>query len=403
MKHVRNYTFFLIICAFFSLSACTESKSGSFDIQQDVPSDTQQFMEEATKIEQTNQNESSISKTLSSGVKVTASVEIPNNVSIDQLAMYNAEIVKQNYDSIKETLLVNKQIVEEESSEVAESRTDSLYHYCIADDGSSLSYNGEGFTYDCGKYSLFQNILNNRDINVNQFSENNDLGFSTREDVQLDIKHLLDQLDIEVNENPICYTLSFESLQSICEEINVARKKMLGEDSPLYTPLSCNPMDACYIFIYQVTPKGLPISKHTNGVFGDGSWTPGTYLSCFYTEEGIVGMDLPYSLRVTEQISQRTQGLSVGQILEKLDEKFSSMILVGDYLANNIEFEYVPLPIDGSRSLFRLIPAWRISILHTFQYKDEKKLDEVHFAEEQFDVVFNAISGEEILSSLGSI
>lgn len=400
MKQMRNFKLFLVICTLMvTLSACNKNEPRNSDILQNSPSATQQTQVGTAETYESDPKETNISTILSSGVEVKADVEISDRVNIEQLVTYDAQIVKLNYELLKQLLLANKEIVEEGSSELAEARTDSLFHYCITSDEFSLTYRGEGFSYGNSQYPLIQNILNSREIDIEQFRDSGDLGFLTREEAKQNIENTLKQLNLEVEETPTCYTLSFASLQTICEKLNATRRELMGENSPVHT-FVCSDTDACYIFIYQITTEGLPISTHSNGVFGDGSWTSGTSLYCIYSEAGIVGMWLPYSLHVTGQTSQTAHGLSARQVLERLDDKFNSMILDGDYQVNKIEFEYAPMPINGSRSLFQLIPAWRISVFHTFQFADEKNVGIIHSAEEQFDVVFHAITGEELISSL---
>ena len=386
-----------------TLSACNESTSQMSNISQDNTNSLQQIQTDIGEIYTSGSKEKHVSTMLSSGIEVSAIVEISDDINIEQLAIYDANIEKQDYELLKQLLFANKEIEKEESSEMADARTDALFHYCIASDGSSLAYTGAGFTYDIGQYSLIQNILHSKEINANQFIDNRDLNFSTQENAKQDVENIIKHLNIEVEKKPICYTLSFESLQSICEKLNKTRRDVFGEDSPFFTPYTCNITDACYIFIYQVTTEGLPISAYPNGILGDGSWTPGTFLLCVYSENGIVEMELPYSLQMTGQASPPAQGLNINHLLEKIDNKFNSMILNGDYTITQIEFEYVPMPINGSRSLFKLIPAWRTSVFHTYQFADEKSNGEIHSVEEEFDVVFNAITGEEILNSYGSI
>lgn len=401
MKNIQKFKIFPLVCILFvNLSACNESKTQN--LPQDVVIQTQHNSQKVDEVHESTPGDLNISTTLSSGVEVISGVNISNNVNIEQIAVYDAEIVKLDYELLKQLFLNNKEIIEEASKEMAEARTDALYHYCITDDGSSLTYTGEGFTYEDGLYALMQNILFKNIIDLDQFVDNGDLSFLTREEAQQEIEKVLNQLKLEVEETPICYTLAFDDLQLICDKLNSDRKTAVGEGSPLYTPLSCDEADARYIFIYQISTKGLPISTHSNGVFGDGSWTSGTSLYCFYSAEGVVGMELPYSLKLTGQAPTTTNGLSITQLLEKIDDKFNSMILSGSYLANKIEFEYVPMPVSGSRNLFKLIPGWRVSILHTYQYQDPKSAGETFSAEEQFDVVFNAITGEELVNSSGS-
>lgn len=402
MKHIQIFKFSLIMCILIVLlsACCNKLRNSPQDSDADTPTQEVQHAEIEHDL---NLSESHVSKVLSSGAVVDANIEMAQHINLDKLATYSAEIVKLDYDLLKQLLLSDREILEEGSSEMADARTDALYHYCITRDGFSLSYTGEGFSYSSGNYALMQRILNSGDIDLDQFRNLEDLSFATQKDAQIDIQNILDQLGLEVNDTPVCYTLSFESLQSICNQLNAIRKNAAGGDLSLYTPLTCDDTDACYIFIYQVTAEELPISTQPNGIFGDGSWTSGTSLLCVYSQQGIVEMELPYSFKIAGQESQVVKGINVDQALERLDNKLNSMILSGDYLVNNLVFEYVPMPINGSRNLFNLIPAWRISIIHTYQYQDEKNAGEVLSAKEEFDVVFNASTGEEIISNSGSV
>lgn len=402
MKHIQKFKFHSIICILVILLSACSNELQNLPQGNDADIPTQETQYEKTD-HNTTLSESHISTTLSSGAVVDAHIEIAPHINIDKLTTYSAEIVKLDYDLLKRLLLADKEILEEGSSEMADARTDALYHYCVTSEGSSLSYTGEGFSYSSENYALIQRILNSGDINLAQFSNLENLDFMPQKDALADIQSILDQLGITVNDTPTCYTLNSESLQLICDQINAIRKEATDGDFSLYTPLTCDETDACYIFIFQVTAEDLPISTRPNGIFGDGSWTSGTSLLCVYSQEGIIEMELPYFFKITGHESQVVKGLNADQVLEKLNNKLNSMILSGDYLVDNLAFEYVPMPINGSRSLFNLIPAWRLSITHTYQYQDEKNPGEMLSAKEEFDVVFNASTGEEIISNSGSI
>lgn len=400
MRYLRICSLIMICISLFILSGCNNKLQNSqLDTTTDIPSfKTQNEPEENDH----HSVESNISMQLSSGAIVEANVEINPDIDLDSLTTYNAEIIKLDYDLIKQLLFSSKEIIDEGSSEMADARTDSLYHYCIASDGFSLGYTGAGFSFNNNEnYPLMQRILNSDDVDLEQYIGLEDLNFATKQNAQQEIKSIIDQLGIEVASAPICYTLSFASLQSICDQINYNRQIAVGDDLFLYTPLTCVETDACYIFVYQITADGLPISTQPNGVFGDGSWTSGTSLTCFYSAQGIIGMEIPYTFKVTDQGSE-TKGLYPNQALERLDNKLNSMILSGNYQVHKIVFDYAPMPINGSRNKFQLIPSWRLSLSHTYQYQDMKDPDAIYSSVEEFDVIFNAITGEEIINNLGS-
>jgi len=160
--------------------------------------------------------------------------------------------------------------------------------------------------------------------------------------------------------------------------------------------------DECYIFIYQILDEGMPISIYSNGVFGDGSFTSGTDVRVIYSAEGIVSFRMNYQFENTEIISQNQKGITADQALDLLDKKYNTIILEGEYLVNDIVFEYVPMPDDGSSSNYILVPAWRFLVIHTTEQMGKENAAETVLTEMRNYVVFNAITGEEIIIDYGS-
>ena len=155
--------------------------------------------------------------------------------------------------------------------------------------------------------------------------------------------------------------------------------------------------DECYIFIYQLTPLGLPISTHTNGMFGDGSWTSGTYFQCTYSADGLISVQVPYQFTDIVEKTKDNLGMSIEQALDCLDHKYNSMILEGNYLVDNIEFEYVPMPNFGSENSYTLQPAWRFSIIHSFNVADKLDPYKQVTVNQRTTTVFDAITGKELV------
>ena len=73
------------------------------------------------------------------------------------------------------------------------------------------------------------------------------------------------------------------------------------------------------------------------------------------------------------------------------------MILEGNYLVDNIEFEYVPMPNFGSENSYTLQPAWRFSIIHSFNVADKLDPYKQVTVNQRTTTVFDAITGKELV------
>lgn len=338
---------------------------------------------------------SSIHTSLSSGILVDADICISNNINLNSLATYSASLATFNFDELKRTFLVNKQIINEISEETSESRTNSPYRYCNTSDNFALSSIGENiyFTGDAErKISLL--FDNSEDGNSIQFNNDTDLDFSTRKEAQEEVERIIQKLKISVESSPTCYVLDYETLTQECEKYN---EYMNTTFDGAFPSIQVEKGDECYIFIYQLTPLGLPISTHTNGMFGDGSWTSGTYFQCTYSADGLISVQVPYQFTDIVEKTKDNLGMSIEQALDCLDHKYNSMILEGNYLVDNIEFEYVPMPNFGSENSYTLQPAWRFSIIHSFNVADKLDPYKQVTVNQRTTTVFDAITGKELV------
>ena len=392
MRH--NTILIFMVCSVFliSMSACKEKDSMNNITENNLNLNGNH----ATSYDQ------HISTTMSSGVEVNAEVTLPETVSLDALSVHNVRIVTQNFEKAKKILLGSKEIVEEETSETKESLVNEPYRYCRTSDDFTLFSSGENIYFKGKHYDKVSAILDLSEAgNSSIFRTDNNLDFASIKEAQKETTEILKQLNISVLSNPICYTLDYTNLINESEIYNQALEKI--PDGQLKAePISIEKDDECYVFLYQLSANGLPISMHTNGVFGDGSWTSGTSVLCTYSADGLVSLKMDYQLEDLSENLTVSKGLDVGQALERLDQKYNSMLLEGKYLVDSIEFEYVPMPNQGKSNSYTLIPAWRFSILHTFEEAEKGNSANTITAQQRTNSVFHAITGTELRIDFGN-
>lgn len=396
MKHFIKMCIYtsVSISLLLSIASCSDA-SISPNITTSIPS------KESVEIftDNSSVNSSTIHTSLSSGILVDADLSIPSNINLNSLSTYGASLATFNFDELKKILLANKQIIDEISEETSESRTNSPYRYCNTSDNFALSSVGENlyFTGDTErKISLL--FDNSEDGNSTQFENDADLDFSTRKEAQEEVERIMQELKISSESSPTCYVLDYESLTQECEKYN---EYMNATFDGAFPPIQVEKGDECYIFIYQLTPFGLPISTHENGMFGEGSWTSGTYFQCTYSADGLIAVQVPYQFTdIVEKVKDNV-GMSMEQALNCLDQKYNSIILEGDYLLDKIEFEYVPIPNFGSKNSYTLQPAWRFSMIHSFNVADKLDPYKQITVNQRTTTVFDAITGKELVIDYG--
>ena len=403
-KHIK-YIIMLIFITSLLASCKGENKINNPDessVSQEDQSDNLQH--------ESSNNNNHINKKLTAGVEVDADVNILSSVDLENLSIFKAKLIIQDYEKIKNMFLMDKEIIEEQTDENSlESLTNSIYKYYKTRDDFTLSLHGADIH--------FGGELGGKISNLSYYMGENkltgqDLGFKNIKDAQIEIEEIINELGIDVIQDPLCYSIDYATLASGCESFNAmvsGFRDSIREENPEQSfniegleSIYVDKEDECYIFIYQILNEGMPISIYSNGVFGDGSFTSGTDVRVIYSAEGIVSFRMNYQFENTEIISQNQKGITADQALDLLDKKYNTIILEGEYLVNDIVFEYVPMPEDGSSSNYILVPAWRFLVIHTTEQMGKENAAETVLTEMSNYVVFNAITGEEIIIDYGS-
>lgn len=339
-----------------------------------------------------------VSQRLSSGVIVDADTTEVKGVT--SLPIYFAHPVLINYSKAKELLLSEKTIVMEDEQEVKGGILDSSLHSCRTEDGFFFSSSGADLYLMNETASKVSRIFNFVEMGTGATdTTGKNLDFQDLDHVKNEVEGILQDLRISYLNEPTCYTMDYASLMKAAENYNAFEKES-GLSKEFVT---ISEADACYVLRYQIAIEGMPISSHENGSFGDGSWTSGTMAECIYSKDGLVGLSLAYQLEADGAENEGAQGLSLEEALELLDQKYNSMILEGSYLVDNIDLEYVPLPQKGSLAQCTVVPTWRFSVLHTYEVPDKVNAGLTQTVERRSNVVFHAISGEELITEASDV
>lgn len=403
----------LVILLLVNLCACytvEPPETSSTKVEISNPSESSTIKENGTVGEdsETSSRQSTIThttvtETWDSEVEVNADVLA---VDTRELATYTGSLRVFTAEEVAEVLglslenAVDSQIV----ASSPEGLIEGEYAYYQFENGSDLICNAARVTYST-ETSLKINdllIIHGNDANGNFFPTGEALPFASIEEARDEVQSTIDQLGIAVIDEPSCYTLSYELLKQENDRQYETAKDMadgLGEDMAP-SKLDINEDDACYVFVYPVSVKGFPVSPYLNGVYGDGSLTPGTELVVCYDKNGIAGLSFEYIPEVSSSTSAET-ALSLEEIMEKEKEKYASLILDGEYYIYEIRQEYIAQPNASQENSYTFLPVWRFSIEHTFEIdKGDGTGSTLQATETVFDI-YNAVTGEEIPYDIG--
>ena len=87
--------------------------------------------------------------------------------------------------------------------------------------------------------------------------------------------------------------------------------------------------------------------------------------------------------------------LTLDEALDKVDEKYNSIIMEGDYYINDIQMAYMPIKTDDA-GIVRLIPVWYFQTTHQILLPDKSGTGEIMLPQDGY-ILINALDGTELL------
>lgn len=315
--------------------------------------------------ENTAEKAEHITQTLSSGVMVDADVYVPEAMQKESLPEMRGTGQEIDFEKIKEIFCAGKTITEEAedsySQDMPGALTETEKHLSTEDGDYLINICGNAFFYIAAR--------DTQDIsNLELYKTGENLDFATIEEAGEEIRKIADEIGISVG-NSVCYTIDTSSMPH-------------------------------YIFQYDLLVNGMPLGKFDGGSYSDNVFTPGTYLTAVLDEDGIRHFDVSYVLKEAET-GDAQRVLSLDEALDKVDEKYNSIIMEGDYYINEIQMAYTPIKTDDA-GIVRLIPVWYFQTTHQILLPDKSGTGEIMLPQDGY-ILINALDGTELLHENGEI
>lgn len=364
---MKRFAVVLLSVLLVLLPGCTKpvTESGVQSTESGTAESTDASLAEKTDDSSAQAQSGHVEKTLSSGVKVDADVYVPESMQQQNLPEMQGTGQEIDFEKIKEIFCAGKKITEETEGsyppDMPGALTEAEKHLSTED--------GDYLLVGCGNSFFYTAARDTQDTsNLELYKTGEDLDFATIAEADGEIRKVAEELGISVGDS-VCYTIDTSSMPH-------------------------------YVFRYDLLVNGLPLGKFDGGSYSDNVFTPGTYLTAVLDEDGIRHFDVSYVLKETET-GDAQRVLTLDEALDKVDEKYNSIIMEGDYYINDIQMAYMPIKTDDA-GIVRLIPVWYFQTTHQILLPDKSGTGEIMLPQDGY-ILINALDGTELLHSNGDI
>lgn len=398
----------LVLC--MALSACTKAEAGKTP---SAASTAESSAESAVRGEEDAAGEVSlpektetaahVTQTLSSGVMIDADVYVPESMQKTELPEMRGTGHEVAHEGLSEVFFGGAE-VESTVTEVADSGffsdtgTQELWQVgdaVLSAVGATAAYsNGRATTamYLFSEYASALPFGDNRAV----YLTGKNLGFATIDEVKAKVQTYIDALGVSVLE-PTCYTMDYDTMRDVYD----GRTALETYDADFDFVIEPTKEDEQYVLEYPLAVNGMPLGSFDGGSYSGDVWVTGTSVKVFYGAEGLNMLSMPYALDVTDAGTPQPV-LTLDEAIQKLEEKFDSMIVEGEWRVDEIEMAYIAVPIEGTNDA-RLLPVWRFQTEHTMEYAGKDDPSAATTLTDRGDILFNALDGTELLKNNGSI
>lgn len=364
---MKRFAVVLLSVLLVLLPGCTKpvTESGVQSTESGTAESTDASLAEKTDDSSAQAQSGHVEKTLSSGVKVDADVYVPESMQQQNLPEMQGTGQEIDFEKIKEIFCAGKKITEETEGsyppDMPGALTEAEKHLSTED--------GDYLLVGCGNSFFYTAARDTQDTsNLELYKTGEDLDFATIAEADGEIRKVAEELGISVGDS-VCYTIDTSSMPH-------------------------------YVFRYDLLVNGLPLGKFDGGSYSDNVFTPGTYLTAVLDEDGIRHFDVSYVLKETET-GDAQRVLTLDEALDKVDEKYNSIIMEGDYYINDIQMAYMPIKTDDA-GIVRLIPVWYFQTTHQILLPDKSGTGEIMLPQDGY-ILINALDGTELLHENGDI
>lgn len=399
----------LVLC--MALSACTKAKVGKAPTAESAAASSVESTASSGKsaasevsLPEKTKTAAHVTKTLSSGVEVDADVLILASMRKSELPeMFGrGHVIDQNL--VASVFFEGEKSPEKQTEEFKDFSMfskDSVYSTWTLEK-ERLTISGTSANFSNGRnevgyylFSEFPTSLPFGDNRVTYLSGEN-LEFSTIDEAKSQIQKYVNSLGISVLE-PTCYTMDYDTMRAVYD----GRTALETYDADFDFVMEPTKEDEQYVLEYPLAVNGMPFGSFDGGSYSGDAWATGTSVKVFYGAEGLNMLAMPYALDVTDAGTPQPV-LTLDEAIQKLEEKFDSMIVEGEWRVDEIEMAYIAVPIEGTNDA-RLLPVWRFQTEHTMEYAGKDDPSQTTTLTDRGDILFNALDGTELLKNNGSI
>lgn len=401
---------FVVLALCVALSACTKAEVGkapaaesaAVSSAESTASDGKNAASEASVPEKT-ETAAHVTQTLSSGVVVDADVYVPESMQKTELPEMRGTGHEVAHEGLSKTFFGGAE-AESTVTEIADSGffsnagTQELWQVgdaMLSAAGTAVAYsNGWSVTamYLFSEYASSLPFGDNRGV----YLTGKNLGFATIDEVKEKMRAYIDALGVSVLE-PTCYTMDYDTMRKVYD----GRTALETYEADFDFVIEPTKEDEQYVLEYPIAVNGMPLAVFDGGSYSGDVWVTGTSVKVFYGVEGLNMLAMPYALDVTDAGTPQPV-LTLDEAIQKLEEKFDSLIVEGEWRVDEIEMAYIAVPIEGTNDA-KLLPVWRFQTEHTMEYAGKDDPNETTTLTDRGDILFNALDGTELLKNNGSI
>lgn len=398
----------LVLCV--ALSACTKAEAGKTPA---AVSTAESSAESAVRGEENTAGADStpektetaahVTQTLSSGVMIDADVYVPESMQKTELPEMRGTGHEVAHEGLSEVFFGGAE-VESTVTEIADNgyfSSDTMHELWQVGD-AMLSAVGDSAAYSNGRETaamyLFSEYASALPFGDNRavYLTGKNLDFATIDEVKEKVQTYIDALGVSVLE-PTCYTMDYDTMRAVYD----GRTALETYNADFDFVIEPTKEDDQYVLEYPIAVNGMPLAVFDGGSYSGDVWVTGTSVKVFYGAEGLNMLAMPYALDVTDAGTPQPV-LTLDEAIQKLEEKFDSMIVEGEWRVDEIEMAYIAVPIEGTNDA-RLLPVWRFQTEHTMEYAGKDDPSQTTTLTDRGDILFNALDGTELLHENGNI
>ncbi len=333
------------------LSACGSKDVNNIEETKEIQNIIEnEPIEKETMTGENSWDESRIEDSLCDNVIVNADVVVPEGFQ-GVAAVYNAGVQYFQEDAVMNALGVEKA--------KATSPAEGLYQYEDQTFGFDNSATGNFYYYSKAgdSYKVFNPYDISEYAGIENLGEGKDLDFMSAEEAE---NKVLDTLaDIGIGNAVILHTYALPVEYHKYREEEEVKSGYLTESEQLGEQWDV--LGGCYELELTTCYDNIPLYEE-GYVAADDSAFNGGKIKAVISKNGIEKLEIPNQYVANDTVTEAEPVLSPSEILPFLKTKMENIILTDTYTVEKLRLCYFSSVVNKGEGLFRLIPAWEITL-----------------------------------------